>query len=152
MNDASDVTKELTKRIAAARLTLKSLDLFWLHSSCPIKFKILVADAVIRSKVLYGLESAHVEDSDIKILEVFQLKVLRKILKMKTTFVDRANTNQKVFETANRKIREGTDMKKKTKLVLKFGRSYRNSKLKRLAKIVRADDADLQKTLLSHED
>ena len=75
------------------------------------------------------------------------MKVLRKILKMKTTFVDRANTNQKVFETANRNIREGTDMKKKTKLVVKFGRAYRNSRLKRLARIVRASDADLEKNI-----
>eukprot|EP00975_Prorocentrum_lima_P057474 12055194-Prorocentrum_lima.AAC.1 len=34
-------------------------------------------------------------------LRTFQLKGLRKILRLKTTFIDHANTNKKVFAQAN---------------------------------------------------
>ena len=66
-----------------------------------MKWKILVFDAVIRSKLLYGLETAMLTDAAQHKLNVFQLKGLRKILRMKTTFVDRANTNARVLVKAN---------------------------------------------------
>ena len=34
------------------------------------------------------------------------MKVLRKILKMDTTFMDRSNTNEKLFNEANRSIKK----------------------------------------------
>ena len=57
-NNKADVKMEAAARIASSMGTLNKLDLFWKHSDCPEKFKLLALDAVIRSKVLYGLESA----------------------------------------------------------------------------------------------
>jgi len=111
--------------------------MFWIHSGCPIKFKILVIDSIIKSKTLYGLESAHLKETDLRKLEVFHLKALRKVLKMKTTFVDRADTNKKVYEKANQKILENTRRKKKTKLVIPFAKAYALCKLKRLRSVIR---------------
>ena len=66
-----------------------------------ITWKLIVFDAVIRTKLLYGLESAQLNESAKKKLDTFQLKGLRNILKLKTTFIDRSNTNEEVFRRAN---------------------------------------------------
>ena len=118
--------EELPKRFANTMITMKQLDLFWRHSSCDTAIKIYTAEAVLRSKLLYGLESAQLIPSIAKKLETFQLKVLRKILKMDTTFVDRANTNQIVFNTANHKMAEEGNRKP----VISFIEVYRKLKMK----------------------
>ena len=70
--------EEISKRFAATMAIMKKLDLFWRHSNCPIHIKVYTADAVLRSKLPYGLESAQLIPSVLKKLETFQLKVLRK--------------------------------------------------------------------------
>ena len=57
---------------------MRKLDLFWRHSDCPVHIKVYTADAVLRSKLLYGIESAQLMPSVLKTLETFQLKVFRK--------------------------------------------------------------------------
>ena len=71
------------------------------HSNCPTSFKLTTFDAVIRAKLVYGLEVVHLPQNLLNKLNALQLKGLRQILHMDTTFVNRANSNIKVFETAN---------------------------------------------------
>ena len=96
-----DVRKEITNKIAACFGVLTKLNEFWFRSSCPAKFKIDVFDAVVRSKLVYGLEGTQIPKYLENKLNVFQLKGLRKILGWKTTFVDRNRTNKKVYEAAS---------------------------------------------------
>ena len=76
----------------------------WRHSDCPQKFKILVQDAVVKSKLLYRLESAELTHTEKRRLDVFQQRGPRKILKLDTTYINRANTNAEVYELANQAI------------------------------------------------
>lgn len=39
------------------RATVKRLEEFWKHSNCDLRFKLLVYDATIRAKLMYGLEA-----------------------------------------------------------------------------------------------
>ena len=111
LNRHCDTTKEIKTRTAACMSTLNKLHQFWRHSDCPTKFKIIALDAVIKSKLLYGMETAQLTQGAIQRLDVLQLKGLRTILKMTTTYVDRNNDNQTVFEKANRAIEtEGSNM------------------------------------------
>eukprot|EP00959_Pyramimonas_sp_CCMP1952_P195106 4079842-Pyramimonas_sp.AAC.1 len=80
---------------------LKKLDALWLHSDCPKRFKLLALDAVIRAKLLYGLESAQLNASVVDHLNAFQLKGQRNILRLDTTYVNRSNSNARVLEFAN---------------------------------------------------
>ena len=137
---SGDSRKEINKRIAATMQTLKRLDIYWRHSNCPMRKKLITADAVIRSKLLYGLDSMQLNEPQLKKLDIFQLKVLRKILKMKTTYIDRNNTNEKVFETANRRLQE----EKQGATIKTFRAAYRTSKLKRLARTIQKDGDDIQ--------
>ena len=62
--------------------------------------KLGVYDAVIRSKLMYGLESAQVNDSLKYKMDAFKLKGLRQISKVSSTYVNRANTNGHFFNMA----------------------------------------------------
>ena len=95
------VASEITNRISATMATWKSMDIFWKHAQCTVKNKLQVFNSVIKSKLLYGLETLEIPSAQMSRLEAFHLKGLRKILDMKTTFINRANTNQEVFRRAN---------------------------------------------------
>ena len=61
---------------------------------------------------------------------------------MKTTFVQRENTNEEVYKKANDKLRTGGSQKQ----IIKYREFYLNTKMKRLAKIIKYDDTDIQNT------
>ena len=42
---------------------------------------------------LYGLDSAQLNEGQLKRLDLFQLQALRKVLRLATTYLDRRNTN-----------------------------------------------------------
>jgi retron-type reverse transcriptase len=93
--------KEVNRKISQCIVICKKLQMFWKNPSCPTKFKLHIYDAVIRSKLVYGLESLHLNAGTLSHLNAFQLKGIRRILNLKHTFVDRSNTNHKVFQMAN---------------------------------------------------
>ena len=61
---------------------------------------------------------------------------------MKTTFVQRENTNEEVYKKANDKLRTGGSQKQ----IIKYREFYLNTKMKRLAKRIKYDDTDIQNT------
>jgi hypothetical protein len=102
INAYGDPNKELSKRIATCTAILSKLHLFWRHSDCTVHLKLQAYDAIIRSKLMYGLESVVFNESLFRKLDTFQLKGLRKILKLPTTFVNREATNSFVYTEANK--------------------------------------------------
>ena len=104
INKYSNSSQEISKRIMICMTILKKLDIFWRHCDLTTASKITVLDAVIRPKLLYGIDSAQLTPSHQRRIEVFQLKGLRKILKMTTIYVERNNSNAEVFRKANEKI------------------------------------------------
>ena len=96
-----NIASEVSNRIASAMATWKSLDIFWKEAQCSTRNKILIYNAVIQSKLLYALETIEIPVALLSRLESFQLKGLRKILGMTTTYINRANTNEEVFRRAN---------------------------------------------------
>eukprot|EP00975_Prorocentrum_lima_P030180 6330769-Prorocentrum_lima.AAC.1 len=87
---------------------LKKLDVFWMHSSCNIAFRLQAYNAIIKAKFLYGLESMQLTEQQRQSLTTFHLKGLRKHLSMKTTFIDRDNTNARVYAEATRRVQQAT--------------------------------------------
>ena len=85
------------------------LQIFWKsNNQNNIKWKLNAFNAIIRSKLLYGLETVHLTKSMIKKLNAFQLRGIRKILQIPTTYIDRSNTNSNVFQLANDAIRSSS--------------------------------------------
>ena len=141
LNERANIRKELNKRMGKCRTVLQKLHVFWRHSDCSVRFKIQVADAVIRSKLLYGLDSAELLPGDIRKLQTLQLKIYRKILHMDTTYVSRQNTNEQVFRRANQAILHATT-RKPPKPICPFEEYYRSMKLKRITRTLRARNSD----------
>ena len=96
--------------MAATYLTWKKLEEFWKHGNSEIREKLIVCDAVIRSKLMYGLESLQLTKELRKTLDTFQLKGLRQILKIPTTWGQMENhrkpywSNDRIFRLVNAKI------------------------------------------------
>ena len=75
------------------------LDLFWGEAPVTLKWKLRVLDAVIHSKVLYGMESLVISQSDYDKVDAFQNRIFRTILNMKHYWSH--VTNATVMNTAN---------------------------------------------------
>ena len=71
------------------------------NANCPVRWKYTVYNSMIRSKLLYGFEAVELTQSLFCRLENFQLRGLRKILKIHTKFIDRRKTNAEVYLRAN---------------------------------------------------
>ena len=69
--------------------------------------KILIYNAVIKTKVMYGLETAEPKLAGLMKLHAFQLKGLRRILNIVTTFVDRNNMNTWVLQKGDEGVNSG---------------------------------------------
>ena len=118
---------------------MQKLNTFWLHSNCPAKFKLIAADAVIRTKILYGFDSAKLGETELKRIDTIQLNIFRKILGLKTTFVNRENDNNKIWKDVNEKVTaEG-----KKKRIISFRKAYKKARLKTIATIIH-NDTDLR--------
>ena len=96
-----DNRSEVESRISATMAVWKRMHLCFKNASCPVRWKPIVYNSMIRSKHLYGLETVELTQSLLSRLESFQLRGLRKILKIPTTFIDRRNTNAEVYRRAN---------------------------------------------------
>ena len=118
---------------------MRKLDIFWRHSDCPTYIKVYTADAVLRSKLLYGLESAQLIPSVLKKLETFQLQVLRKILKIDTTYINRVNSNASIFNRINTTM----EAEGKSKRVISFVEAYNKIKRKRAIKIINQENTSI---------
>jgi hypothetical protein len=149
LNREGDHLKEVKQRISSCTTTLKQLDTFWRHSDCPTRQKITVQDAVIRTKLLYGLESAELKQAELDKIDVFQLKGLRKILRMETTYAQtvqgqaRTNTNEAVLKRANtacRKHQQASEAQTNEKKIILHSQVHKENIAKLLHKVLNARD------------
>ena len=106
LNDKGDPAKEVKKRIAEVTITLKRLDLYFRMGDASIKEKLSIFNAVLRSKLMYGLESLVMVASVLNRLDAFQLKGLRKILGKQTTYYNRTYSNEYLYQLANEHLSE----------------------------------------------
>eukprot|EP00972_Heterocapsa_arctica_P091643 13517548-Heterocapsa_arctica.AAC.1 len=83
-------------------MTLKKLNVFWTKSSASIKLKLRVYDAVIVSKLLYGLEALSLTETDHSKLDAFQIRGLRKILGVKHSYLSRVSNKDIMIQVNNR--------------------------------------------------
>ena len=106
----------------------------------------MIFDAVIKSKLLYGLETTELPKSCKKRLDAFQIKGLRKILGFNHTNWDRTPTNKKILETATeeayRKGNPKANARNANKHIELFSNAYKKSRKKLLGHLIRTDDED----------
>ena len=95
--------------------------------------------AVIRSKLLYGLETIHLTTGRLKKVDAFKLRCLRRILGLAPTCIDRANTNMAVLQKASAIAYPNAQDHRSLK---PFGKLYNERRASLLGHIIRACDSD----------
>ena len=81
LNHTVNLRREITQRIQDAMSTWRRLAVFWKASNVSKKWQLIIYDAVIKTKLLYNLETVFLTQALRKKMEAFQLRGLRQILK-----------------------------------------------------------------------
>ncbi len=71
LNDQLNIHKEITAKIQQTMGTWKRLSPYWRKAAIPNRVKILVYDALIRSKLVCGFETATMNDNAKKRIDAF---------------------------------------------------------------------------------
>ena len=96
--------KEVRHRITNTWFTARKFDVLWKKAPVPLKWKLRVYDAIIISKVLYGLDAIPFTEQDCKQLDAFQYRGLKTILGIKHSYWAGVE-NKDVLLTANTRAR-----------------------------------------------
>ena len=139
LTDSADNHKEVIRRIGTVQATIKHLHPLWAQACTSVNWRLRVFDAVIKSKILYGLESIQLTQAEQSRLDALQMKTLRKILRVPTTFVDREWTNQKVIDTLEHRFKYSHT---------KLSTRWKNNKTRLLGHILRAQHDDPMREVL----
>ena len=94
------IRHEVMNKISEVGRIWYKLTPHWKASRSDKKWKLIVFDTIIRSKLLYSLEAFHCRQILAKNLDAFQMRGLRKIFCRPTKFYDRTCTNQRVIQEA----------------------------------------------------
>ena len=143
-----DVSLIVRQKIADAHSTMRQLKYLWADTQISTPWKLVVFNAVVRSKVFYTLETLELTQGQQQALDTAYFRGLRRILKKKSTFIDRSWTHNRLLELANR-------LSKKTATTptrhQNFSQYYRVRRRKLLAHLLRAPTTNLSRTAILNE-
>ena len=139
ITEGMDVRHEIHHKMHQTLKVWFKLESFWKIVACSTKWKLQVYDAIIRNKLLYGLETVHLTQSLQQKVNAFQLRGLRKILGLSTTFINTANTNESVLQTANDVMGVAPGSMPKVKL---FSDLLKDRRVKLAGHILRSENSD----------
>jgi hypothetical protein len=122
---------ELGRKIGGAWSDFSKLASLWRHTSLPIHRKVQIFQAVVTSRIMYGLCSAWWNVSDQRRLDGFQARCLRRIVGAKPSFVSRIS-NDEVRRMAGQ---------------APYSRQLLQQQLLLYGKVARAPDSDLLRSL-----
>lgn len=111
INTSADVNSEISSRISQTVVTWRRLAPFWKRSEATFKQKLIVYNAVIRAKLLYGMSSIRLLPHQATRLNSFLMRGLRQILGLQSTWgqmvfgSSRTHTNDFVLGRANHIMR-----------------------------------------------
>jgi len=89
--DDGGVKTELNRKLGAAWGNFCNLDRVWKHTSLSTARKVAVYNAIVVSRLLYGLSSAWLNAAEIRRLNGFHCRCLRKITRIRPSFVSRVS-------------------------------------------------------------
>ena len=62
------------------------------HTHTSIAWKLRVFNSIVISKLMYGLETIQLTQTELNKLDSFQMKCIRRILKVPPAYIDRTQT------------------------------------------------------------
>ena len=139
LTDTVDNHNEIMNRLTACTRTADRLKLFWNKANTTVKWKIQVFHAIVRSKLLYGLETLQLSVADQNRINSFQIKSYRRILHIPPTSIDRTKTNE--FVTTTLRTQHQVHVRK-------FSDLWLQRKITLLGHIIRSDPSDPMRQVL----
>ena len=113
---------ELNRRIGLAKADFISLSKVWSHSSLTWRRKLRVFTSVVESKLFYALSSMCFTVADLRRLDGFQNRCIRKIVGIPVAYVSRIS-NKEVLARAGHRAVSDTLRKRRLELYGKVVRS-----------------------------
>ena len=149
-NPTLDVTNIVRQKLADASATMRTLKPLWGDPQISTSWKLVVYNAVIRSRIFYTLETLELTESQQKLLDTMCFRGLRRILKKNSTYIDRWWTHERLLRLAN--ARSGRIAPASPKHI-SFSSYYRIRRRKLLGHLLRAPPHNLcRRAILSPED
>ena len=100
------VMSEISRRLGMARKDFEVLQSIWKHSSLSQQWKIRIFEVCINSKLLYGLVTAVLTKAERGRLDGFQVRCLRRILKVPPSYYSRIPNLQVLTMAGQKRLRE----------------------------------------------
>ena len=91
------VRSHLTQKLAKARNDFGTLQRLWSHTSISKQFKLKIFKGIFPPMVLYALHHEWLNTTNRNKLDAWHVKLLRRTIKVKTTYIDRGKTNMWVY-------------------------------------------------------
>ena len=125
------IKRELGRKLAMAWADFQRLDRLWRHTSVSRARKLLIFQATISSRALYGLSGAWLNASERRRLEGFQSKCLRKILGIPAAYFSRIS-NKEVLKRSEQAAYTTQLLKKQLMLFGRIARAHNDDPLRSL--------------------
>ena len=132
--------KEIWPRITNTWITVRKLGVLWKKALVSLKWKLRVYDAVIISKLLYGLEAIQFTEQGCKQFDIFQYRG-------QTNLRHQTFKNKDVLLTANTKARNEGKQK-----IIPISQRPINRQIQLYGHLVKADEDDLIKKATMYQD
>ena len=139
LNRDVNIKHEILNKMQEVRKTWYKLLPYWKATNANVKWQLLIFDAVIRSKLLYGLETVHLTGAMLKKIDAFHMRCLRRILKIPSTFIDRRYSNRVVLQRCTEILFANQGDQRQFEV---FSQSYLHRKSKLLGHVLRAGPED----------
>ena len=117
--------------------SLNKLHIYFYNSDNTTTRKLQMFNAVLRAKMMYGLETIVMNTRVLNMLDTFQLKCLRKILQIPTTYIDRQYSNAVIRQQVNDRLKAAK--KKPMETLTEF---HNRMRISYLIKLIKAGDSE----------
>jgi len=139
INNEANIQHKILNKMQEVRKAWYKLLPYWKATHANVKWQLIIFDAVIRSTLLYGLETIHLMGAMLKKTDAFQMRCLRRILKIPSTFIDRQNSNKVVLQRCTAILYANQGDQREFEL---FSQSCLHRKSKLLGHVLRAGPED----------
>ena len=135
-----DINRIVRQKLTESSATMRTLQPLWTDNQIPTSWKLVVCNAVVRARVFYTLETLELTPGQQRTLDTLYFRGLRKILRKRSTFIDRYWTHERLLILANQHQRRvAPNMLKHTS----FSNHYRIRRRKFLGHLLRAPPNNL---------
>jgi hypothetical protein len=144
---------EVESRVKKALETCRKLNIFFKKAKCDKTWKLQVYNAVIISKLTYGLETLYLNDSLLKRLDAFHMRGLRHVMGIQHSYWSREK-NEDIIAKVNRVINKTPNitanwreimrpgLERKEKRVMLVSETLRLRRRKLLGHVIRTEEQD----------